>query len=122
MALRSKTREISIVDNEGTFKALLKKFSPSNAPEDTYDFEGIGALRKLLSNEKARILHVIKAKKPTSIYALSQMLERDVKAVKKDLKLLERFGVIDLASEKVKGRQRLKPILATDQLILTMKI
>ena len=122
MALRSKTREISIVDNEGTFKAILKKFSPGNAPEDTYDFEGIGALRQLLSNEKSRILHVIKAKKPASVYALAHALERDVKAVKKDLKLLERFGFIDLVSEKFNGRQRLKPILATDQIILTMRV
>ena len=38
--------------------------SLSNIFERSYDFEGISTMRKLLSNEKARILNVIKEKNP----------------------------------------------------------
>jgi predicted transcriptional regulator len=87
-----------------------------------YDFEGIGALRKLLSNEKARIMHTIKVKSPSSIYALAKILKRDFKSVNEDLKLLERFGFIDLIAEKSGKRERLKPILVVDSIHINIKV
>ena len=82
--------------------------SPKRKPrisKKDYDFSGILALRQLLSNEKARILHVIKTQSPTSIYDLSKKLDRTFKSVNDDLKLLERFGFIELIEEKTKKRR-----------------
>jgi len=119
MAQKTKTREIFIVDKSGTFNTFFKKLTHN---EDTFDFEGLTALRRLLSNEKAKMLHIIKEKKPSSIYALAKILGRDFKSVRSDIKLLERFGFIDMISEKTGNRERLKPVLAVDSISITLKI
>ncbi len=119
MAEKSKTREIILVDKSGTFNTLLKRFSSS---KEEYDFEALSTLRKLLSNEKARLLYIIKKKNPGSIYELAKILERDFKSVSQDLKLLQRFGFIDFVAEKTGKRQRLKPILSIDSLHIQIKL
>ena len=61
--------------------------------KEDFDFEALSALRRLLSNEKARLLHVIKKNRPKSIYELAKILKRDFKSVNEDIKLLQRFGI-----------------------------
>ncbi len=119
MAQKTKTREITIVDKGGTFNTLFKKFSWE---KKEFDFEGLSILRKLLSNEKARLLYTIKAEKPNSIYKLAKLLKRDFKSVSEDIKLLERFGFIDLISEKTGNRERLKPILIVDTIYISLSV
>tara|TARA_Y100000310_G_C20240469_1_gene604408 strand:+ start:117 stop:476 length:360 start_codon:yes stop_codon:yes gene_type:complete len=119
MAKKTKTRQITLVDEKGTFKTLFKKFS---GEKKHYDFEGLSALRNLLSNEKARILNVIKNKKPISIYNLAKILERDFKSVNDDVKLLEKFGFIDLISEKTGQRERLKPVVVVDSINIEISV
>ncbi len=119
MAQKTKTREISIVAESGSFDVLFKRF---NKGKDKYDFEGLALLRKLLSNEKAKMLHVLKNKKPKSLYDLAKILGRDFKAVSDDLKVLERFGFIELIEEKTGGRRRLRPVLAVDSMNINIKI
>jgi len=119
MATRTKTREITISDEGGAFSTFFKKFTGES---QNYDFEGIGAFRQILSNEKARILHVLKVKKPASLYALSKILGRDFKAVNQDLKVLEKFGFVELVAEKTGKRERLRPVLAIDSLNIMIKI
>ncbi len=119
MAEKTKTREITIVEEGGAFTTFFKKFSSES---QAYDFEGLSSLRKVLSNEKARLLHIIKTKKPSSIYALAKILKRDFKAVSSDITLLERFGFIDLISEKTGKRERLRPIIIVDSINIKIKI
>lgn len=119
MAVKTKTREITIVEDSGTFSTFFKRFTG----EDTdYDFEGISALRKLLSNEKSRIIRTIKLRNPKSLYELAKMLKRDFKSVREDVKLLERFGFIDMISEKSGKRERLRPIVVVDSINIHIKI
>ncbi|HKZ34069.1 MAG TPA: HTH domain-containing protein [Candidatus Nanoarchaeia archaeon] len=115
----SKTREISIIQSGGAFSILRKGFFLS---KEDYDFEGLSALRRLLSNEKARLLHVLKTQKPGSIYDLAKKLGRNFKTVNDDIKLLERFGFIELIEEKTKNRKRHKPELVIDSLTINLKI
>jgi len=115
---RTKTREITIKQSKGSF-SIFKK---SGGPKDKYDFEGIASLRQLLSNEKAKILDVIKNEKPKSIYELSKKLERNFKSVAEEVHLLERFGFIELIDEKTKNRKRYKPEIIVDNLIINIKI
>ncbi len=119
MASKYKTREVTIVDKSGAFNAFFKRFAEE---KQEYDFEGLKALRRLLNNEKLRILHVIKNKNPSSIYELAKILNRDFKSVVSDIKLLERFGFINMLSERSGKRQRLKPIVVIDSLYLQIKI
>lgn len=119
MAQKTKTREIFIVDKSGAFNTFFKKWTHN---QDEYDFEGLTSLRRLLSNEKAKMLYIIKKQKPNSIYQLAKILKRDFKAVSSDIKLLERFGFIDMISEKTGKRERLKPSLVVDNIIINIKI
>lgn len=119
MAAKTKSREITIVQEGGSFTTFFKKFTSNT---EAFDFEGLSALRKLLSNEKARLLHTIKTKKPGSIYALAKILDRDFKSVTEDIKLLERFGFIEMIAEKTGKRERLRPILSVDSVSITLKV
>ena len=118
MVEKSKTREVTITDDSGTFNTLFKRFRS----EESYDFGGLGELRKLLSNEKARILHTLKNKKPGSIYELAKTIKRDFKSVREDVKLLEKFGFVEMIAEKTGKRERLKPVLSVDSMHLHIKI
>jgi len=115
---KTKVREITIKEFKGSF-VFFKK--PSSF-KSNYDFSGLLALRQLLSNEKARMLDVIKTQKPKSIYALAKKLGRTFKAVNDDIKLLERFGFIDLIEEKTKNRIRHRPVIVVDSITIHIKI
>jgi predicted transcriptional regulator len=119
MAKKTKIREIRISNEGGAFASFFRKFSGEH---DSFDFEGLSTLRMLLSNEKAKILHIIKTRNPSSIYELSKMSGRDFKAVSDDIKVLERFGLLDMISEKTGKRERLRPVITTDELIVKFQI
>jgi len=110
-------REITIKESRGKF-SIFK----GNSKDNNYDFSGIAALRQVLGNEKARILSVIKAQKPDSIYSLAKQLNRNFKGVYQDIKLLERFGFVELIKDKVKNRTRLKPIITSDTITIHIKV
>jgi len=112
-----KVREIEIVESKGVFS--IRK---SSSAKKEYNFTGISALRQLLSNEKAKILHTIKTQNPSSIYDLSKKLGRGFKIVREDIKLLERFGFVELIEEKTKNRIRHKPLLSTTMVTVHLKI
>ena len=118
MAKKSRTRDITITESQGVFALFTKQ----RGKKQDYDFSGVFALRQLLSNERARILHVIKTKKPNSIYALAKELGRSFKSVSDDIKLLERFGFIDLIEEKTKNRIRHRPEIVVDEVNINIKI
>jgi len=109
------TREITLKESSGTFSLFKQK-------KEDYDFSGISALRQLLSKKKARILDVIKNEKPSSLYDLAKKLERNFKSVYSDVKLLERFGFIEIVEEKTKNRIRHKPKLITETITIHIKI
>lgn len=112
------TREITIKESKGTF-SLFKK--PSR-DKKLYDFSEMAALRQLLRNEKARILSVIKTEKPSSLYELAKKLGRSFQSVHEDVKLLERFGFVELVEEKVNNRTRHKPTIVADTITIHLKI
>jgi len=111
------TREITIRESKGAF-SLFKKQSKG---KEGYDFSGISALRQLLNNEKARLLNVIKTEKPSSLYDLAKKLDRGFKSVHDDVKLLERFGFLQITEEKVNNRTRHKPQIITDTITIHIK-
>ena len=117
MVKNIKTRLISLIEKEGTFSTLFHRFKTAKKQESE-----IASLRHLLSNEKSRLLHICKTKKPSSIYELAKLLGRDFKAVRQDIKLLEKFGFIELVSSHKHGRERLMPVVDADQIVITIDI
>ena len=103
-----------------TPNALTSIFKRLKGDRSDYDFSGLTDLRQLLSNEKAKILNIIKNKSPEAIYRLARILGRDFKAVREDIKLLERFGFIEL-KQVIKGRRKsLKPSIVIEILQLNI--
>jgi predicted transcriptional regulator len=117
MAKNIKSKSITLADKEGTFSTLFHRFKSSKKQETE-----IENLRKIFSNERARLIHICKTKNPQSIYELAKLLGRDFKAVRQDIKLLEKFGFIELISSHKEGRERLRPIIDADQVIITINL
>ena len=67
-------------------------------------------------------MHVCKTKQPESIYKLAKLLGRDFKAVRHDIKLLEQFGFIELILSHKHGRERLRPVVDADQVVITVNL
>lgn len=113
MAKKEKIRIVNLYITPGAFASIFKRLKGDRSE---YDFSGLSELRLLLSNEKAKVLNVIKNNNPDSIYKTARILGRDFKAVSQDIRLLEKFGFIELKPENKGKRKRLKPILAIDKL------
>jgi len=112
-----KIKTITITEKEGTFSTIFSRFKGRKS----YDSD-ISNLRQLLSNERARLIHIIKTKQPDSIYKLAKLLGRDFKSVRHDIRILEKFGVIELISSHKNGRELLKPIIDTDQIQIKINL
>jgi len=117
MAKETKIKYISLAGKGGTFSTIFHKFKGKK----NINAE-VANLRQLLSNERARLIHVIKTKKPGSIYQLAKLVGRDFKAVRADIKLLERFGFIELISSHKQGRERLRPVIDVDRITIHIDI
>lgn len=113
MAKKPRTRIVNLYIKPSAFASIFKRL---RGDRSDYDFSALAELRQLLSNEKAKILNSIKNQKPESIYRLSRILGRDFKAVSHDVKLLEKFGFIELKKEEQGKRKKLKPVLSIDNL------
>jgi predicted transcriptional regulator len=109
-------REITIDSSMGKFH-ILKRSKPKE-----YDFSSLSSLRRLLSNQKAKILSVIKNENPSSIYDLSKKLSRGFKSVYQDVNLLQRFGFIEIMEEKVNNRIRHRPKITSGIVTIHIKL
>ncbi len=116
MAKQIRTKNITISEAEGTFSSIFSRIKGGKKDAS------IVGLRKILSNERAKLLHICKTKEPESIYMLAKILGRDFKSVRQDIRLLEQFGFIELISSHKNGRERLRPIVDVDQVIVTINI
>lgn len=117
MAKRAASRTITLSEKGGRFSNILNKFKSNSKPHSE-----IADLRQLFSDERARLIHAVKTKKPASIYELAKLVGRDFKAVRYDIKLLESFGIVELISAHRKGRDLLTPIIEIDKLIITVNL
>ncbi len=107
-----KTKTINISLENGVFKGFIKKIIGGKEYNDL----DISRVRKLLSNERARMIYMIKTNPPKSIYHLAKLLGRDFRTVREDLRILESFGIIDLITKYKGRRESLVPILNIENL------
>ncbi|MBU0958007.1 MAG: hypothetical protein KKF56_04330 [Nanoarchaeota archaeon] len=117
MAAKKSKRIINLYITPSSFSTFFKKFE---GKKTDYDFSELAQLRQLLSNEKSRILNILKTKSPDSIYSLAKILGRDFKSVRDDLKLLQKFGFIELTNQYSGKRKKLKPELILDELAINI--
>lgn len=91
-------------------------------PEIIMSFEDPADLVRVLSAERVRVIHAVR-EKPGPVSELAATLRRDRKAVRRDVTLLESFGLVN-AREEINpghGRRRIiEPRAAKYQLVATI--
>ena len=115
---RISVKKISVIQQQGTFSTIFNKFRGKSKSETT----DISLLRSILSNERAKILHILKEKQPNSIYELAKLLGRDFKSVRYDISILEKFGLIEMIPIHKGKRHKLKPLLIVDSLDIQISL
>jgi len=71
-------------------------------------------ISEIFTKNRLRIVEVIRDKNPKSIGELSKLLKRDISAVYRDLKILEKYEILRLER---RGRT-VKPILSKSMLLI----
>lgn len=84
-------------------------------------FTSLEAIRKVLTEKRLQLLHVIKEQEPDSVYNLSKIVKRDIKNVKGDLQLLKDIGLVSITKAR-KGRERVIPRVNYDKIQLEIGV
>jgi predicted transcriptional regulator len=92
------------------------------AAEIRLTFEDPADLMRVLSTERLRVLHTVRVT-PRPVSDLAHVLKRDRKAVSRDVKILESFGLVRTHAEPNPGHGLMKivePLAAKYQLVATI--
>jgi len=124
--MRVRDIRISIKAKEGLFNEVEEVWGKLEKGEkvkrhEGISFENIEAMRKILSEERLRILKAIKKEHPTSIYELAKFLKRDIKNTFDDVQFLARIGLIELEKTK-EGREKTVPKVNYDRILLEIPV
>ena len=86
-------------------------------------FTSIEAARNLLTPNRLALLRAVRSDRPGSIYELAKLVNRDLKNVQDDLRLLARYGLVRMADGKGSGKRRVRvPHAVFDQIELKIAI
>ena len=84
-------------------------------------FTSMDAVRKVLTENRIRLMKVIKQRHPESLYELAKLTGRDFKNVSQDVSFLEELGLVDLKKSTGARRQR-RPVLLSDRVSVEFAI
>ena len=105
------------------FAVILEKARGGEKTEQHagISFESIEGLRNVLTKRRLELLSVVKHKKPRSVYELSKLLDRDLKSVNTDLKILKENDFIEFKKMNDR-RQRMMPIVDFDNINIMVEV
>ncbi len=117
---------ISIKSEEDLFnevKGVWKKLEKGESVKrhEGISFENSEAMRKVLSEERLRILKTIKREHPKSIYELAKLLRRDIKNTFDDVQFLAQIGLVELKKTR-EGREKTTPKVNYDRILLEIPV
>jgi len=84
-------------------------------------FTSLEAMRKVLTEKRLELLHIIKEQQPDSVYELSKIVKRDLKNINSDLELLRDIGLVSMSKAR-KGRERVIPRVNYDKIQLEIGV
>jgi predicted transcriptional regulator len=124
--MKVKNIKIAIKSDAEFFKEVKEVWKKLEGGEKVKKHEGISfesleAMRKVLTEERLKILKTIKKDHPSSIYALAKMLHRDIKNTFDDVQFLARMGLIELKKTK-DGREKTTPTVNYDKILLEIPV
>ena len=124
----AKTLRIQIRSGRTALEGFRKTFKAVEAGrrvdrrEGVY-FTSIEAARNLLTPSRLALLRAVRSGRPGSIYELAKMVNRDLKNVQDDLRLLKTYGLIRMAEAMRSGKRRVRiPQALFDQIDLKIAI
>ena len=65
-------------------------------------FASLKEMRRVLTERRLEILKTIRDQKPSSVYELARMVDRDLKNVLQDLSYLQQLDIVDITETGVK--------------------
>ena len=109
----AKTLTIRIKSADKALQEFRKTFSDVEAGHRVRKREGvyftsIEAARNLLTPNRLALLRAVRAERPGSIYELSRIVNRDLKNVQDDLRILETYGLVRMADATRTGKRRVR--------------
>ena len=124
--MRVRDVRISIKSKEDLFNEIKKVWKKVEKGEkvkkhEGISFENIEAMRKILSEERLRLLKTIKKEHPKSIYELAKFLNRDIKNTFDDVQFLAKMGLIELEKTKER-RKKTIPKVTYDRILLEIPV
>ncbi|MBI2349923.1 MAG: hypothetical protein HYV00_00290 [Deltaproteobacteria bacterium] len=78
-------------------------------------------MRKVLTEKRLELLHIIKDQQPDSVYELSKIVKRDLKNINSDLELLRDIGLVSMSKAR-QGRERVIPRVNYDKIQLEIGV
>ena len=121
--MKAKEVEIRIQSFEDSMDKAINAISKVKKgrrvePSKSLVFEDLNTLRKLLTDERIKLLKIIREKNPKNILMLSKLAKRKYPNVFSDIKLLENLGLIQLKREN----NHLEPISKYDSLEIKIPV
>jgi predicted transcriptional regulator len=84
-------------------------------------FESLDVMRKVLTEERLKIVKAIRKNHPASIYELAKILRRDVKNTFDDVQFLAQAGLVELKKTK-DIREKTTPKVVYDKIVLEITV
>lgn len=106
LTIRIKSAEKALEDFRKTFKSV-ESGRRVRKREGVY-FTSIEAARNLLTPNRLALLRAVRTERPGSIYELSRIVNRDLKNVQDDLRILERYGLVRMEDTTRTGKRRVR--------------
>lgn len=113
-----------VYDPECSAKNSLKKMKEvilTGVPyveEDQMRSPSFGALLSVATEGRLEIFKVIHDKSPGSLYELSQIMNKDLGYISKEVRVLESIGLIELVKDSSGVREKIKPVAQYDRIVL----
>jgi len=124
----AKTLTIEIKSTEEALEGFRKTFKALETGQRVTRHEGvyftsIEAARNLLTRSRLALLRAIRAQHPGSIYELAKTVNRDLKNVQQDLRILQDYGLVRMTPVRRTGKRRAKvPEAPFDEIALKIAI
>jgi predicted transcriptional regulator len=109
-------------DFKKTFEAARTGRPIPKGHRDEVGFTSIEAARNFLTRERLGLLRAIRTRRPNSIYELAKIVDRDLKNVQEDIRILERHGLVHI-TKRPRGKRKVKvPRVLFDEIALKIAI
>jgi predicted transcriptional regulator len=124
--MKIKNIKIAIKSNEDLLKDVQNIFGKLERGEkvkkhEGVSFENLETMRKVLTEERLKILKTIKEEKPLSIYALAKLVHRNLKNVSDDVHCLADIGFVELKKTK-EGREKTTPTVNYNKILIEIAV